>query len=319
MKDYIGQIIDLTGDSYLNPVPAVFDNGVHTRRVGQITSLSIHHDASLLQHDYDSVARYHSEAAEHYKRLGPGMQYHYRIDNVGQIFQIRALTTWLYCVGSSENVTTLAICLDGNFELQQPTREQLEALYQLVENLCTQHPEFPATWPDVRPHSDFSATACCGANLRNRIYPIVDQASAQAQLLNVGDYDWPTYQPDYAAPTPPAPAVPVPVRVPEPTIPASTVTTPPVAPATPPPVPEVVNQTPCTTETQQAAPTQPKRTIQELLASDYGKAALQIGGAVLFYLLDNAAKFGLPPEIAGAIGLAVGHTVSNRAATKVNK
>lgn len=238
MKNYIGEIIDLTGDSYLNPVPAIYDNGVHNRAVGQITSISVHHDASFRPHDYDSVARYHSEAAEHYKRLGPGLQYHYKIDNVGQIFQIRPWTTWLYAVGSAENVTMLAICLDGNFENQQPTREQFEALYQLCENLCEQHPEFPATWPDVRSHNDYSSTACCGANLRGHILPIQDKASAQAQLLNQGVYDWPEYQSAPPAPTPPPPA-----PTPTPINPGTTETpTPPPVPATP-PTPPVNDQT----------------------------------------------------------------------------
>lgn len=204
MKSYISQIINLTGDSYLNPQWAG-----HSRSVGTITSISIHHDASIRPKDYDSVARYRSEAAYHYNNLGPGLQYHYKIDNVGQIFAIRPHTTWLHVVGSAENVTCLAICLDGNFETQQPTREQFEALYQLLENLCEQHPEFPATWPDVRPHADYSATACCGANLRNLIYPIKDKASAQANLLNRGEYDWPQYQNVPTLP-PPAPVIPTP-------------------------------------------------------------------------------------------------------------
>jgi len=204
MKAYINEIISLQGDSYLNPAWSG-----HSRNVGQITSISIHHDASIRPHDYDSVARYRSEAAYHYNNLGPGLQYHYKIDNVGQIFLIRPHTTWLHVVGSAENVTCLAVCLDGNFETQMPTREQFEALYQLLENLCEQHPEFPATWKDVRSHNDYSATACCGANLRGRILAIQDKASAQAQLLNVGEYDWIQYQNVPTLP-PPAPVIPTP-------------------------------------------------------------------------------------------------------------
>lgn len=204
MKNYIGEVISLQGDSYLNPAwPG------HSRNVSQITSISVHHNAIQRPHDYDSVAMYRNEAASHYQNLGPGLQYHYTIDNVGQIFSVRPHTTWLHVVGSAENVTCLAICLDGNFENQQPTREQFEALYQLLENLCEQHPEFPATWPDVRPHADYSSTACCGANLRGRIFAIQDKASAQAQLLNVGEYDWPEYQNVPTLP-PPAPVIPTP-------------------------------------------------------------------------------------------------------------
>lgn len=232
MKNYLADIIDLTGDTYLNPVPAVYDNGKHPRSVSTIKSISIHHDATNRPHDYNSIDRYHAEAKGHYERLGPGLQYHYKIDNVGQIFAIRPLTTWLYSVGSVENETTLAICLDGNFETQQPTREQLEALYQLLEELCTRHPEFPATWPDVRGHNDFSATACPGKNLRSRILAIQDHSSAIAQLLGQGDYDWPSLQPGVPA----IPAAPVP------TPPASTpAPTPPPVPVTP-PVPSPADQ-----------------------------------------------------------------------------
>lgn len=196
--------VDLTGDSYINPLGATYadGSGTHQRAAGIITSIAIHHDAVVRPHDYDSAARYRAEAAAHYLRLGPGLQYHYKIDNVGTIFQTRPHNTWLYAVGTSENVSSINVCLDGNFETQQPTREQLEALYQLLEDLCTKHPEFPATWTNVRPHADYSATACCGASLRDRIYPIKDQATAQAQLLNQGTFDWPETQP--SAPTPPA-------------------------------------------------------------------------------------------------------------------
>jgi len=224
MKNYLAEAIDLTGDRYINPVPAVYDNGLHNRSVGKITSISIHHDAEFRPHDYDTVARIKAEAGAHYKRLGPGLQYHAVIDNVGQIFYTRPFTTWLYSVGSSENVTTLAIKLDGylhndNKNLgQDPTKEQYEALGQLLIELCENHPEFPATYPDVRPHLDFGATACCG----NRFAPWVLAIQSKADVLRVppsARYDWPTYQPESqvapapsAQPTPPAstPAPPVP-------------------------------------------------------------------------------------------------------------
>lgn len=205
-KDYINNVVDLTGDSYLNPTPAVYNNGVHNRNVSQITSISVHHDAMNRPHDYDSAARYRAEAAHHYQILGPGLQYHYKIDNTGVIFKIRPHEEWLYVVGSAENVSCLAICLDGYLhndstnQGQDPTREQYEALAQLLENLCEQHPEFPATWPDVRPHLSYSSTACCG----NRFAPFITAINSKADANNIPNvpYDWPELQPS----TPPAPA-----------------------------------------------------------------------------------------------------------------
>lgn len=218
MKNYLSEAINLTGDSYINPRGALYSDGsgTHQRALSAIKSISIHHDAAFREHDYNTVDRIRSEAASHYNRLGPGLQYHAVIDNVGQIFYTRDMTTWLYVVGSSENTSCLAIKLDGNFETQQPTREQLESLYQLLEDWCENKPAFVATWPDVRPHCDYSSTACCGANLRNKIYAIQDKTSAQAQLLNQGEFDWPSLQPN--APTPPPPPAPQPPAPTPPTI-----------------------------------------------------------------------------------------------------
>lgn len=233
MKNYLAKMVDLTGNIYLNPVgkPYQDGSGLHQRAESNIKSISIHHDASFRPHNYDSVARYMQEAKGHYSRLGQGLQYHYKIDNTGTIFKIRPHTTWLYVVGSSENVSCLAICLDGYLhndstnQGQDPTREQLEALYQLLEFLCTKQPQFPATWPNVRPHADYSATACCGNRFTGMIYPIQNKQTAQDQLLNRGVYDWPALQ---SSPLPnPVPVTP-PVSTPAP---APAVTTEKVTPA----------------------------------------------------------------------------------------
>lgn len=206
MKIY--PVVDLTGDKYLNPDGLVWNDneGSHARAVGEITSISVHHDAVERPHDYDSVGRYHNEATEHYLRLGYGLQYHYKIDNTGVIFRIRPLTTWLNVVGSAANRTTLAICLDGNFQDQKPTQEQFEALWQLLTDLTSHHPEFPAAESSVWPHQHFSSTACCGANL----VPWVNQYRESNGGLNIPQvgYDWPTMQP--SAPTPPPPPTPAP-------------------------------------------------------------------------------------------------------------
>lgn len=230
MKTY--PVVSLLDDTYINPTPAVYDNGTHPRALSKITSISVHHDATPRPHDYDSVARYKQEAAQHYQRLGPGLQYHYKIDNIGTIFQTRPLDEWLYCVGSSENTSTVAICLDGylhndqNNLGQDATREQYEALAQLLTDLCEKHPEFPATWPNVRPHLDFSATACPG----NRFAPFVTAINSKADAFHIpasAVYDWPSEQPALSVTGSPVPIPPA--STPPPVVPE-----PPVTPPTPP-------------------------------------------------------------------------------------
>ena len=203
MKNYIGEIVDLRGDSYLNPANALYpDGGRHQRAVGTITSIAVHHDATVRPHNYDSVARYKQEAREHYNRLGPGLQYHFKIDNVGTIFWIRPLELWVWAVGAQENVSTINICLDGYFHPdvnQKPTREQYEALKQLLDWLCTQHPEFPADQNDVRPHRFYSSTACCG----NTLVPFVDgyrNGLGNVEIPTESVYDWPELQPHTETP-----------------------------------------------------------------------------------------------------------------------
>lgn len=202
-------MVDLTGDSYINPVGVPYGDGsgTHQRNTGIITSISIHHDAAQRPHAYDSVARIRNEAAAHYNRLGPGLQYHFVIDNQGTIFITRPLTTWLYVVGSAENVTTIAIKHDGYFHPpynEKPTREQYEAEAQLLTYLCDERPDFKATWPDVRPHRDFSATACCGDTLAPFIYAINSKADAYNIPADAA-YDWPELQPSSVIPPAPVP------------------------------------------------------------------------------------------------------------------
>lgn len=201
MKNY--PITDLRGDSYLNPA------GPEARPVGNIQKIVVHHDAVVRPHDYDSVARIRSEAAGHYNSLGPGLQYHYSIDNVGEIFWVRSheRTLW-HCGNLPWNRTSIAIKLDGYFHAphnQRPTREQYEALSQLLAKLCTQHPEFPAVQSDVYGHREASATACPG----DTFFPWVKLYRDSLGTGGIPDvpYDWPELQP--SAPTPP-PVAPVP-------------------------------------------------------------------------------------------------------------
>lgn len=198
MKTY--PIVNLQGDGYLNPSwPS------HQRSVGAIKHIAIHHDAVQRPHSYDSVARYRGEAREHYNRLGPGLQYHYKIDNVGTIYHIRPVTTWLYAVGTNANTSTVHICLDGYFHApynQNPTREQYEALSQLIIRLTG---ELRVPYANVWGHRSFKSTACPGDILAPYVFQISSKATAE-NIPNV-PYDWPELQPKPPVVEPPKPPV----------------------------------------------------------------------------------------------------------------
>jgi hypothetical protein len=192
---------DVRGDTYLNPRWTE-----ELRNVGAINKIIVHHDAAIRPHDYDSMARYRSEAAAHYNRLGPGLQYHFKIDNVGEIFWIRPFEQALYHAGNYPvNRQSIAICVDGYFHPdvnQNPTREQYEALKQLLDWLCTQNPQFPASQGDVFGHREVSQsyTACPG----DILLPFVQnyRTSGGNPIIPNVPYDWASLQPATPAPKP---------------------------------------------------------------------------------------------------------------------
>lgn len=202
MRNYLTEMFfDVRGDSYLNPAPP------ERRPVGNITSIVVHHDAVVRPHDYDTMARLRNEAAVHYNNLGPGLQYHYSISNTGEIFWVRPHEATLWHAGNiAVNRTSLAIKLDGYFHPginQQPTKEQLEALQQLLDKLCFQHPEFPATQQNVFGHREIVATACPGDLMINRV---ISYRNSKVVDLSGTVYDWPEYQPSAPIPAPPVQA-----------------------------------------------------------------------------------------------------------------
>lgn len=133
--------------------------------IGSITHIIVHHDAQNRPVAYDSVTRYVQQANYHISRGEDGLQYHYKIDNIGEVFQCRNLTDTLWHCGNYPiNRASIAICLDGDYTYQNPTKEQYKALKELLTNLCTQHPEFPAAESSVFGHREVGSSACPGNN-----------------------------------------------------------------------------------------------------------------------------------------------------------
>lgn len=134
--------------------------------IGSITKICIHHDAQWRPEAYDDLTRYIQQANFHIGRNEDGLQYHYKISNLGDVYQTRTLTDTLWhCGNYPVNRSSIAICLDGDFTQQHPTAQQLSALQGLLDHLCTEHPEFPADRSDVFGHSEVGSSACPGFNL----------------------------------------------------------------------------------------------------------------------------------------------------------
>lgn len=157
----------------------------YTRDVSTIKVFSVHHSASF-DTDKTDEEILQELTDDHTKKGWPGLSYHFVIIR-GKVYQINELgwVTWV----DSINFDCIGICVVGYFHPpynQEPSPENLAALGQLLDELSTQHPEFPATQKDTYGHRERFATACPGDNL----FPYVLEYRSK-----VGDVSWKTTQP----------------------------------------------------------------------------------------------------------------------------
>lgn len=133
----------------------------YTRETATIKKITVHHSASTFNGTDDEILMHHYKG--HVANDWPGLSYHFVISPKGVIYQINELTsvTW----HDTQNWDSIGICVDGYFhptQNQKPNDAQLKALKSLLDDLCTNHPEFPADFDDVVGHRERSATACPG-------------------------------------------------------------------------------------------------------------------------------------------------------------
>lgn len=133
----------------------------------------IHHDAVLMPARYNTLARLKQEAQTHINKGWGHISYHYSIDNIGDIYQCLPETEVGYHCGKlAINKKSIAIKLDGNFEVQKPTIKQIKSLKKLLVYLTMQRPDLPkVVRASVKGHRQIKATKCPGKNL----FPLINK------------------------------------------------------------------------------------------------------------------------------------------------
>ncbi len=135
-----------------------------------VTRITIHHEGSKANNDTTPAqvaATLQRIQGQHKKRMGAGdIGYHFIIDRTGRIWQGRD-SVYQGAHTSGANSHNIGVMLLGNFEIQQPTGEQLSSMRSLVLSLARLHGLNPRT--DVRGHSDFGNTQCPGKNLKPHV------------------------------------------------------------------------------------------------------------------------------------------------------
>ena len=110
----------------------------------------VHHSGVQVRQATETIHDYH-------KRLGwGGIGYHFYIRRNGVVNPCRPLSVrGIHTRGNNHH--SIGACLEGNFEVEEPTNEQIQALKDVIELVKNMLGDL-----EVKKHKDFNSTACPG-------------------------------------------------------------------------------------------------------------------------------------------------------------
>jgi hypothetical protein len=136
----------------------------------KIDTLVVHHEAVYMPASYNTLNRIIADAKYQIIKGFGHYSYHYTIDNVGDVYLCVPENEVNYHAGNlAVNKNSLAVVVQGNMEIQKPTKAQEKALTDLCNYLFTQRPDIPKLLKKgLKMHSEVrtSTTACPGRYLK---------------------------------------------------------------------------------------------------------------------------------------------------------
>ncbi len=121
----------------------------------------IHHTASESDIQSSSVEKNHAARGYAESNYGSHIAYHFLVGKDGSVKQNRSLSERTGHTRNQEvNLSSLAVVVAGNFEHEQPSAKQLDALKSLVAKLDKMY-----AFEQIIPHKEASPTACPGTHL----------------------------------------------------------------------------------------------------------------------------------------------------------
>jgi N-acetyl-anhydromuramyl-L-alanine amidase AmpD len=134
----------------------------------------IHHTGNPTDDDLSVVEINASHQARGWSCIG----YHYVIRKDGTVEVGRPhWTVGAHAYGHNSHTIGVHVC--GNFEIGEPTSEQIESLAMLLANLCTDY-GLPIDRDSIVGHRELMSTACPGENLYEMTDTIVGKAAFYA-------------------------------------------------------------------------------------------------------------------------------------------
>jgi len=148
--------------SHGEPVPALMD------RMQPVRYITVHHDGMDAFHATDersSASRLETIRRAHRSYNWGDIGYHFAIDRSGRVWQARPLR-WQGAHVKHYNEGNVGVLCMGNFEIQQPSRAQVAALEQFLQQLMQQ---YGVSVNRVRTHQEWAPTLCPGRNMQARV------------------------------------------------------------------------------------------------------------------------------------------------------
>lgn len=124
----------------------------------------VHHTADMsMEPQLQKVNEYHKSRDFPISSLGFFVGYHYLIEKNGDVIQTRQY--WeegAHTIGM--NMSSIGVCLAGDFDVEYPTNKQMDALGALLNGLLSASSLSPA---DIVPHRKYANKDCYGTMLED--------------------------------------------------------------------------------------------------------------------------------------------------------
>jgi hypothetical protein len=127
-----------------------------------ITCLTLHHTAALLTDDVDPRARARAHQRFHLDSGFADIAYHYLVDLEGNVLEGRSVAHAGETFTDYDPTGHFLVCCEGNYDEQEPTRQQLDAVARLFAWASL---TFDVDIATLSGHRDHARTSCPGENL----------------------------------------------------------------------------------------------------------------------------------------------------------
>jgi len=156
------------------------------------THIFVHHTAVSYDKNPDqwnATNNYHRDKWGVESSLGYYAGYNYEISKIGSIKQFRVdgeVTVAQYQKNMNDG-RAISICLDGNFDIEDPTDDQVKVLYSLIE---TKMKQYGIKRENIKPHRHVAPKTCWGSRLPDDVMGYLEERLKKDEPKPMTDFEW---------------------------------------------------------------------------------------------------------------------------------